>query len=704
MNEYFMVVARALWFRRYPEVVLFAVIPSAINGKTIHIIPVRRTPWLWRNETSRLLRVHHERHQSFHSNAWYNTSADSTKSASISTDNEIQQQHPQRQLSFPTNLQLLFFSLVPVEPTFSAAGVRSLHLLNQFLRQNDTIRTDQDVDPATAAGITNTSVHIISPPTTISTPPVALSRLPEQMSASIVERDTPGFQYHTLTPNRTDDAYKLLDEICGKSSFSITPHPENTFYIIIYDRYYSEEMYSFQVYNYFHDTTTGSTKNNSSRRPNRSGKCMFLLDMQDMHSLRYTRQLWVKHQNDMEQNKQCSATTCSNDAANCIIAADEDVLRNTIPSDTVVPSLADDQNSDKLLRELASIYRCDLTLVCSMYEYNLLVHYYHIPATKLCIAPLFGRTTTSTGTAVKTYSPVPPQQASPVFATKFHARQDFVFVGGMKHEPNVDAIRQLKRLWPQIRQKFINDGDNNSNDHENIKHDCVDSKPEQIPNLYIYGAQCSDHFRNEIHNPSNGIYMEGYYPYSISNVLYNKRVLLSPLRFGAGIKGKHIEAWNCSLPIVTTSIGSEGMLYPNKFNSPNFLTSPASTSSPTIIPFTDSERPIFGGSIVNSDAEFIHAAYTLYTNQDHWDLAVQSIRPELLYDLCEDWDRIHSRIVDVIRCKINHERCPHPQVLPKSLTAADVIQGILRHQTNRSTEYFSRYIELKEGSNKQRTP
>ena len=74
----------------------------------------------------------------------------------------------------------------------------------------------------------------------------------------------------------------------------------------------------------------------------------------------------------------------------------------------------------------------------------------------------------------------------------------------------------------------------------------------RLPNLYIYGAQCSDYFRTEIHNPSIGIYMEGCYPLSISNVLQNKRVLLSPLRFGAGIKGKHIDGWNCSLPIVTT--------------------------------------------------------------------------------------------------------------------------------------------------------
>ena len=49
------------------------------------------------------------------------------------------------------------------------------------------------------------------------------------------------------------------------------------------------------------------------------------------------------------------------------------------------------------------------------------------------------------------------------------------------------------------------------------------------------------------------------------NSLAYYRVLLAPLRFGAGIKGKICDGWYYGLPCVTTPIGSEGM-YLNTFN------------------------------------------------------------------------------------------------------------------------------------------
>jgi glycosyltransferase involved in cell wall biosynthesis len=42
-------------------------------------------------------------------------------------------------------------------------------------------------------------------------------------------------------------------------------------------------------------------------------------------------------------------------------------------------------------------------------------------------------------------------------------------------------------------------------------------------------------------------------------VVKNARVFLAPLRFGAGIKGKLLEAMQCGTPSVTTTIGSESM-------------------------------------------------------------------------------------------------------------------------------------------------
>ena len=42
-------------------------------------------------------------------------------------------------------------------------------------------------------------------------------------------------------------------------------------------------------------------------------------------------------------------------------------------------------------------------------------------------------------------------------------------------------------------------------------------------------------------------------------VMRSYRVLLAPLRYGAGLKGKIVDAWAHGLPVVTTPIGAEGM-------------------------------------------------------------------------------------------------------------------------------------------------
>lgn len=52
------------------------------------------------------------------------------------------------------------------------------------------------------------------------------------------------------------------------------------------------------------------------------------------------------------------------------------------------------------------------------------------------------------------------------------------------------------------------------------------------------------------------------YPYraQVHYAAGGARVLLAPLRFGAGIKGKIVDAWANGLPVVTTPVGAEGMI------------------------------------------------------------------------------------------------------------------------------------------------
>jgi O-antigen biosynthesis protein len=134
--------------------------------------------------------------------------------------------------------------------------------------------------------------------------------------------------------------------------------------------------------------------------------------------------------------------------------------------------------------------------------------------------------------------------------------------------------------------------------------------------------------------------------------------MLSPLRFGAGIKGKHVDAWKCGLPVVTTQIGSEGMV-------------------------EDDEHRTFGGIVATSDDEFIRAACILYTDEQQWTLSMSHAR-----DLCSrqcGWELVGRELFKVVRdCHARRNR--------------DYTRNLLWHQSVRSTEYFSKYIECKEAS------
>jgi glycosyltransferase involved in cell wall biosynthesis len=55
-----------------------------------------------------------------------------------------------------------------------------------------------------------------------------------------------------------------------------------------------------------------------------------------------------------------------------------------------------------------------------------------------------------------------------------------------------------------------------------------------------------------------GIVFTGYLP-DLGPLYEQARIFVAPLRFGAGIKGKVLEAIMCGLPVVTTTIGAEGI-------------------------------------------------------------------------------------------------------------------------------------------------
>lgn len=116
--------------------------------------------------------------------------------------------------------------------------------------------------------------------------------------------------------------------------------------------------------------------------------------------------------------------------------------------------------------------------------------------------------------------------------TPFSERKDFLFVGNFNHTPNADAVIYfVKSIFPLIKK--------------------------QLPNskFYIVGSNPSAEVKNLA---SGDIIVTGWVP-EILPYLEQCKVSVVPLRYGAGNKGKVGETLSHGLPMVSTTIGAEGM-------------------------------------------------------------------------------------------------------------------------------------------------
>ncbi len=113
-------------------------------------------------------------------------------------------------------------------------------------------------------------------------------------------------------------------------------------------------------------------------------------------------------------------------------------------------------------------------------------------------------------------------------------RKDLLFVGGFGHKPNVDAILWFtKEVFPKILKN-----------NPEIKLNIVGSNPTQdIKDLKSENINVVGYVSDEE--------LEKYY--------LETRMVVVPLRYGAGIKGKVVEAMTKGVPIITTSVGVEGL-------------------------------------------------------------------------------------------------------------------------------------------------
>ena len=178
--------------------------------------------------------------------------------------------------------------------------------------------------------------------------------------------------------------------------------------------------------------------------------------------------------------------------------------------------------NDTAKREIASIYRCDLSLIISKAEMQILKDDFKVGESLLHYLPFL-------------LEPITPEAIATL--PSFEERSDFVFIGNFLHEPNYDAVLYLKQtIWPLIRK--------------------------QLPKakLNIYGAYASQKVI-QLHNEREGFLVHGFAE-DVNAVMQQAKVCLVPLRFGAGLKGKIFDAIVNGTPCVMTSIAAEGIFDP----------------------------------------------------------------------------------------------------------------------------------------------
>ena len=271
---------------------------------------------------------------------------------------------------------------------------------------------------------------------------------------------------------------------------------------------------------------------------------------------------------------------------------------------------------DITLRELSGILRSDLSLIISRSESEWLKKTGIVSSDITFYLPFISDNLKNYNTdSYRNYS----------------ERSDFCFIGYGRHAPNADAVRFLiESIWPLIRRELSE------------------------VNVHIYGKDYPADVQ-ALHDPSAGVHLNGWVPDG-DKQLAGTRVNLAPLRFGAGLKGKIVDAMEQGTPTLTTTIGAEG-LYP-----------------------VDE----FEALIADDPAEFARKTIQLYVDESLWDQVVKDSKAHLSLELDpqEHHARLHQTIEKLLGALEAHR-------------AAHLLGRILRHQSHQSTRYMAKWIEAK---------
>lgn len=328
--------------------------------------------------------------------------------------------------------------------------------------------------------------------------------------------------------------------------------------VVLFDRFMTEEQFGWRI---------AETCPNAVR----------ILDTEDLHCLRKGRQQAFKDG----------------------MSFDKSYLFNTIAK-----------------REMASIYRCDLTLIISEFEIDVLLNEFKIPESLLLYLP-FQLDRLSENDILK--------------HPEFDAREHFITIGNFLHEPNYNSILYLKEtIWPLIKRQL------------------------PMAQLHIYGAYASQKV-NQLHHEKSGFLIKGFAE-DVHEIMAKAKVCLAPLRFGAGLKGKLVDAMQNGTPCIMTSIAAEGMFGHLQSN----------------------------GFIEDIPEKFAEKAVLLYQNKSLW----KEKQSQGCSTINERFNKayFHKRFFSEIN-EISSQLQKH---------RLDNFTGqMLQHHTLQSTRYMSKWIEAK---------
>jgi O-antigen biosynthesis protein len=328
--------------------------------------------------------------------------------------------------------------------------------------------------------------------------------------------------------------------------------------IVLFDRFMVEEQYGWRV---------------TQECPN----AMRILDTEDLHCLRHARQQAVK---------------------------------------TDVSFTKMDIFTDMAKREIASIIRCDLSLIISEIEMTILKMQYQVDASLIYYLPFLEEFIDDEH--VNTWK-------------TFEEREGFVFIGNFLHEPNWNTLQIIKtQVWPGIRKRL------------------------PTAKMHVYGAYPAQKVM-QLHNGKENFLIHGRAKDALE-VMAKHKVLLAPIQFGAGIKGKFIDAMQVGTPAVTTTIGAEAMRGDLDWN----------------------------GAIADDFDLFADQAVLLYKNKDWW---LQSQQNGISI--------INERYGRIKFAPLFMEKVQALALNLKEHRQRNFLGQILQHHMINSTKYMSLWIEEK---------